>query len=476
MSLRITPTRQIELGKLRASQHTADIAVLRNQISSGVRINRPSDDPRGQELVLDQYAVIGQLETRGEVIDETRFVLNEAHNQIRTANNYVVRAKDIALQANQLNSPVEAEAFAGELESLIQSLGDVANTRHSGRYLFAGANLQTVPYGDVSEGSSYAGNNTAGKTFISGVGEIETFYSGRDVFTTGQSGQTSVSGATGIQGGSGTASGHGSSGLLVQHVSTTFSGVSGIQSGASSVAGNTVVGRSGQHTIEIIDTSGTGAFGTVSLNGGPPISFTSADNDLLVTGLTGDQIYVDTTAIAAGTNGTFDLQADGRISLDDGASFTALDFTANQLVRDPDGNIRYFDTRQATATGSGEVELSGNTDLFHQLRSFRDDLRNYSEYSTDEWAERVSGHLEAFQQSGDHLLGVVGRQSVDLEQLDIQQTRSQDIQVEAENVLSGLQATDLTEAVLELQEKELLHQFTLATLARAFDTSILDFL
>lgn len=476
MSLRITPTRQVELGKSRASQHTIDIAVLRNQISSGIRISRPSDDPRGQELVLDQYAVIGQLETRNEVIDETRFVLNEAHNQIRAANGYVVKAKDIALQVNQLTSPVEAEAFASEVESLIRSLGDVANTRHSGRYLFSGTNLQTSPYGDVSQATNYSGNKTPSTTFIAGAGDIETFYSGQDVFTTGQSGQTSVSGATGIQGGSGTASGHGTAGLLVSHVSTTFDGASGIQPGLSSASGDTVIGPMGRHSVEIIDTSGTGAFGTISLNGGPPVSFTSADNDLMVTGGEGGKIYVDTSAIAAGTNASFDLQADGTMSLDEGASSTAIDFSANQMVKDSTGNIRYFDTREAQAAGEGEVELAGNTDLFHQLRSLRDDLKNYSHYTTDEWANKVSDHLGALEQSADHLLGVVGKQSVDLEQLDTQQERSQDIRVEAEKVLSGLQATDLTEAVLELQEKELLHQFTLATLARAFDSSILDYL
>lgn len=476
MSLRITPTRQAELGKIRANQHTADVAVLRNQISSGVRISRPSDDPRAQELVLDQYAVLGQLEARSEVIDETRFVLNEAHVQIRAANNYVVKAKDIALQVNQLTSPVEAEAFAGEVESLIRSLGDIANTRHGGRYLFSGANLQTPPYGDVTQATTYSGNKTTSNTFIAGVGEVATFYSGEDIFSTGQGGQTFVSGATGITGGSGTATGHGSSNLLVSHVSTTYDGASGIQPGLSSAAEDTVIGKMGKHSVEIIDTSGSGAFGTISLNGGPPVAFTSADNDLLVSGAAGEKIYVDTTAIAAGTNTSVDLQGDGQISLNDGTSFTAIDFTANQTVKDAHGNIRYFDTRQAEATGSGEVELTGSTDVFHQLRSLRDDLAKYSEYSADEWAGKVSEHLGALEQTADHLLGVVGDQSVDLQQLDIQQERSQDVQVEAEIVLNGLQATNLTDAVLELQEKELQHQFTLATLARAYDSSILDYL
>ncbi|MEP3482257.1 MAG: flagellar hook-associated protein FlgL [Fuerstiella sp.] len=476
MSLRITPTRQIELGTARANDQAAAVADLRNQISSGVRISRPSDDPRGQELVLDQLAVIGQLEARSEVIDETRFILNEANTQIRNANDLVVRARDITLQANQLTTSVEAEAFASEIDTLLDSLGGIANTRQSGRYLFSGTNLQTPPFGDVSNATNYEGSQIPGTTFIGGTGDIQTFYSGLDVFTTGQGGQTTVFGTTGIQGGTGTATGIGSSELLVSHVSTSFDGASGIQPGLSSASGDTVIGPLGQSSVEIIDTSGTGAFGTISLNGGSPVAFTSADNDLLVTGASGEQIYVDTTAIAAGTNGHIDLQADGQISLDDGASFTAIDFSANQLVTDPDGNLRYFDTREVQRTGTGEVELSGSTDIFHQLRNLRDDLVNFNELSTEERQRITDDNLGALDQTIDHLLGVVGQQSIDLEQLDTQQTRSEDIQADAQVILSDLQSTDLTSAVVELQELELLNQFTLATLARAFDTSILDFL
>lgn len=476
MSLRITPVRQVELGKMRANQHTADAARLRDQISSGIRISRPSDDPRGQELVLDQYAIIGQLETRSEVIDEVRFVLNEAHTQIRQANNYVVQAKDIALQVNQVTAPVEAEAFALEIESILNSLGDIANSRHSGRYLFGGTNLHSPPYGDVTFETQYSGNVRAGSTFVAGAGHIATFYSGQDVFSSGQSGTTLVTGSTGIQGGTGTSTGHGTGQLLVSHTSTTYAGGSGIQPGLSSVSGDTVIGPMGQHTIEIIDTSGTGASGTISLNGGPPTPFTSADTDLMVAGPSGERIYVDTSAIVAGTNASFDLQSDGRMSLNDGASFTDIDFTANQMMKDADGNIRYLDTRGASQTGEADVNLTGNTDIFHQLRTLRDDLKNYSDFSSSEWESKVAGHLGALEQAGDHMLTVIGKQSVDLQHLDTQQERSVDIQVEAEKVLSGLQATDLTDAVLELQEKELQHQFTLATLARAYDSSILDYL
>lgn len=476
VNLRITQNRQVDLGRLQANNHLSAAAVLREQISSGIRVSKPSDDPRAQELILDQKAVISQLETRSEVIDEVRFVLNEAHNQIRSAQNLVVKAKDIALQANQITDPVEAEAFALEVEGLLKAMENIANTRHAGRYLFGGTDLQSPPYGDISEATNYQGNRQSGTTFVAGAGEIRTFYAGVDVFTSGQGGQTDVRGTTGIVGGTGTASGHGGGQLLVTHSSTTYSGVTGIQPGLSSGLGDTVLGPTGTHQIQIVDTSGTGASGTISLNGGTPVNFTSADDDLLVTGPDGERIFVDTRSIAAGTNSTVDLTANGRISLNGGATSIPIDFSANQLLQDEGGNYRYFDTRNAVSTGTDEVQLTGNTDLFHQLRNLRDDLREMDSFSGHEWTERVSRHIGALEQSGDHLLRVVGEQSVDLQQLDIQQSRSQDIQFEAEKILNGLEATDLTSAVLELQEKELQHQFTLATLARAYDSSILDYL
>ena len=50
------------------------------------------------------------------------------------------------------------------------------------------------------------------------------------------------------------------------------------------------------------------------------------------------------------------------------------------------------------------------------------------------------------------------------------------MQLEAERLLSELQGTDFTEAVLQLQEEQNLTEYTFATLSGVFQVSVLDFL
>src|SRR5439155_11953260 len=100
------------------------------------------------------------------------------------------------------------------------------------------------------------------------------------------------------------------------HTSTTYQAGSGVQTGSGSAAGDTVIGPAGAHQLTIVDTSGTGAAGTVSLDGGPAVAFTNADTNLKVSGPNGQVVFVDTTAITANFNGTVNITANGTVSVD----------------------------------------------------------------------------------------------------------------------------------------------------------------
>lgn len=52
--MRVTPHRQLELGQYFSQRHLQDHTQLQNQITSGIRVHRPSDDPRAQKLILNQ--------------------------------------------------------------------------------------------------------------------------------------------------------------------------------------------------------------------------------------------------------------------------------------------------------------------------------------------------------------------------------------------------------------------------------------
>lgn len=477
MAIRITPHRQLEIGQLHARLHSDRSAALQNQITSGIRVHKPSDDPLAIKQILDAQAIGSHFAKQSETIDGVRNVLNAAHTQVRSVQQQIVNIRDLGLQARELSDPAIARAFALEIDSTLRTLGVVANTRSNGQYLFSGAETSTAAYGDLTQSTDYRGSSQSASIQIAGAGEIKTYYAGEYVFRTGLGGETLVTGGTGAAGGIGTASGPGRGQLQVQHTATIYAAGSGIQPGLSSPGGDSVIGPAASHQLQIQDTSGDGSSGTISLNGGDVVHYTSADTNLAITGPGGEIVYVDTTAITAGFAGTIDLEAQGTLSMDGGLTTVPIDFSQSQTLVDADGNVRQIDSVNVRRTGVDQVEMTGNTDIFEALRNFRDDLLNFENFpSTSEWSDTVGRHLEALEQSSDHLLDIVGEQSIDLQALDRLQTRADDLKFESEKLLSELQGTDFTEAILQLQEAQNLNQFTLAALSNVFQVSILDFI
>src|SRR5262249_39694406 len=149
------------------------------------------------------------------------------------------------------------------------------------------------------------------KVSLFGKNNLDVLYSGQAVFGATNRGATTVIGTTGAKAGSGTDTATANTQLLVSHTLTTFASGSGVAAGTSSAAGDTIIGASGTHKLTINDTSGNGSAGTISLNGGPPVSYDSSQTNLKVQGPNGEVVYLDTTAMTPGFNGTIDMTATG---------------------------------------------------------------------------------------------------------------------------------------------------------------------
>ena len=472
---RITPSHQYQLGRAQARQHSLKTAELSQQISSGRRIHSPSDNPAAQKQILDSQSVISHFENQVAIAKDVRGELNETFNQLQTAQQLILNARDFALQIKQTTDPDEARVLSQEVSAIRESLFNVANARNAGGYLFSGTETQTRPYQQGDSSGRYQGSEVPGVVSVVSS-KITTRLSGNHVFSTGEAGSTVVRGETGAAGGTGTSSGHGESTLTVQHVLTAYSPGSGITPGTQSVGGDTIIGQSGVHQLVVNDTSGTGSAGTVSLNGGAPVSYSSTDSSLRVEGPRGEVIYLDTTSVSPGFNGAVDITADGSLSLDGGNTTLPIDFSINQTITDPDGNIRHIDSSSITRTGNDSVSLSGNSNAFVELSAFQETLSEYANMTGPQWEAAISEHLESFEQLHDHMLGVIGEQSVDMKKLDRIQQQTEDQSFEAQLILSELQATDIPDAVVQLQEIQNLTQYTLATLAQVGQLSVLDFL
>ena len=463
-----------------AQSHQARLAVLQQQASTGLRVQKPSDDPVAMRTLLSRKSADARVDVQVANIEEARAQLNLSVSQLLDANNVLVRAKDVALQAPQ---STETEILAQELDTLIDSLLSIVNAQQDGRYLYGGTASQAAPFRITLDADGqpakvvYTGADDRASIAIGTGLTVDTSYAGAEVFQQLERGDTIFVGGTGAAAGSGTDSATGLGTLIVRHTITSYAPGSGIAAGSSSATGDTIIGAAGVHTLTVNDTSGTGAFGTASLNGGPAVDFTNGDTDLLVTGAGGEAVYVDTTAITPGFNGVVSITADGTLSVDGGATEVAIDFSGNQVVTHATtGAVTHVDSTGIGRSGTAAIEYPGTADALATLIALRDDLRNTRNLTDSQWQDAITRRIEDVDRVREGVMSTVGEQSVALENLDSLQLRAEQLQLETRTQISELESADLSQVVIELQNEQNLLQFTFATSVGLLDQSLLDFL
>lgn len=466
-----------------AANYNSNIANLQRDISSGSRIHRASDDPVAFRQVTSLSGRLQQLESESISITSAEVTLNASTASIQQANDVILRARSLAQQGVQATSESERESLAVEVESLLESLQDISLSRFAGDFLFAGTESDAPPFefGDpVVEGGTlvaeYQGGAEGSFAFVGTSISIETYYAGDEIFNQSNREDVLVFGNTGAANGAGTDSIVGRADLIVEHTATTYAAGSGVAAGASSPQNDTVLGALGANSISIVDTSGTGTSGTVSLNGGLEFPWQQSDTNLTVTDESGRQVSLDLSGVTAGFDGDVDLASDGTVSVDGGLTSVAIDFSASQTIVDSiTGDQTHIDTSGISRTGTDRLEFPQTSNVFQVFHELISDLRNTREFDGVDYAESLDRRFGELSELSDRVLTTLGRQSASLQSLNELGNRVGDIQLQTEIQINELQATDLPEAVLNLQNQQTLLEFTYSVAARVTSISLLNF-
>lgn len=477
---RVTSNNLNDFSVRQLASQTSRLQDLQRQLSTGLKAERPSDDPTSIRKALVEADRVSRFEQHEETLNQSTARLGEAHTQLRSAQQLIVQAKVIALQGRQSTSESEIDVLSSELDSILEQLVNVANSEDHNGYLFAGTKTADRPFTQAvstDQRFDYAGTNDALQLFITGRESSAALQPGLDVFGGAIRGEVEVIGDNGIAAGSGGSSAVGFRHLTVQHTSTAYQAFSGLQAGVSSPGGDNIVGDGGTHFVTLNDTSGTGAFGTVSINNGIPVDFTSADTDLKVTGPNGEIIYVDTTSITPGVSGRVDLIANGTLSIDGGATQVPIEFEDNQAVTDPrDGSVIFLNTSGASSTKSIDLEFSGTFDAFQTVVALKEDLVNSRGLNAGQRDEALGRRIADVDRIGDHLLSEIGVQSVNLERFDQLSSVNDEQKLAHQITLSEITSVDFAAAAIQLQETLNLQQYTMATVGLVTSPNLLDFI
>ena len=158
------------------------LANIQEQISSGKKVNRPSDAPAESAHLLTMQETTSRLEQydKNSSIAESQLSLEEA--SLAGTTSALTRVRDLALRAiNGTNDNFREESNA-EIKLIREELFNLANSQDSfGNYLFGGSNVHERPFTPGTP-TSYSGSDESASLQIALSRSIETGDTGIDVF------------------------------------------------------------------------------------------------------------------------------------------------------------------------------------------------------------------------------------------------------------------------------------------------------
>jgi flagellar hook-associated protein 3 FlgL len=166
----------------------ASLSDIQQQLSSGKKLLRPSDDPVGATQVIrltEEIALINQYKKNNNLLVNS---LEQEEIVLRSVNTSVDRARVLMLQSgNGIVGTEDRKAIATEISQIKDQLFDLMNSRNpAGEYIFAGFQSASPAFGfnPSAAGNKYSfeGDGGENKIQISDTVQQQMNNSGLDVF------------------------------------------------------------------------------------------------------------------------------------------------------------------------------------------------------------------------------------------------------------------------------------------------------
>jgi flagellar hook-associated protein 3 FlgL len=124
------------------------LARLQEQMSTGRILNRPSDSPTDTTSAMRIRSSIADVKQYGRNANDGNGWLTQIDSALTSANDQVLRARDLALQGANTGSagPTAREALAAEVDQIRAGLIDTANSDYLGRPVFGGVTAGPKAY------------------------------------------------------------------------------------------------------------------------------------------------------------------------------------------------------------------------------------------------------------------------------------------------------------------------------------------
>jgi flagellar hook-associated protein 3 FlgL len=138
--VRISSQQIFSGGINRMQDINSDLVKTQQQISTGKKVNQPSDDPVAAARILKLDQNLSRVETYQRNVDLANNRLKQEESALSSAIDIIQRVRELTVQAgNGSLSASDRKSISSELKERLGQLADIANTRDaSGEYVFSG--------------------------------------------------------------------------------------------------------------------------------------------------------------------------------------------------------------------------------------------------------------------------------------------------------------------------------------------------
>lgn len=510
------------------SQMTNQITQLTNEVSSGLKISQPSDDPGDLVTLMN---IRSELDANQQTTNNLSPVLTNtqaAEQALQTAVNLVSQATDAGTQAaNSLTSATQDQALAEQVSNILQQLVGLANTQVNGQFIFSGdqplsasytldassptgvssllanpqatqqiadSNGTTFPVALTAQqifdhqtgGASFAGNtvnlNNAATPFLTGGTQTYTF---NYTDSNGNAQTTSVvvnGGANGIDGTT-----------VISQLNTGLAGT-GITASINTTDGTVQFTSSGPFTVGVAaPTAGTStvtapstALNTAQYNvqsaafSGPGNTLSGADTFTLTNGMeTADiSLPAGTTVAAAVTAINNALQAAGitnvsalptgdgtAISLQGASNFTMVDTTAAAGGPSP----LFTTAGNVPVTAASSTGATAPDNVFAAVNSLLVGLQTNNQAA-------ITSAISSLQLAGNYLDAQESFYGSVQDRVQDAQTLASQQNTQLQTELSQTQDADISQVAVELTQEQTQLQAAMSAESALPKTSLFNYL
>ncbi|GAB4387915.1 MAG: hypothetical protein Kow0025_04210 [Thermodesulfovibrionales bacterium] len=441
--MRITPAGIFNRLMKGFQKNFRDIFEAHEQLSTGRRINRPSDDVIGMAKAMGYKVSIGASDQFARNIDEAVSRLSFTEVVLQSVSENLMRSKELALKASNSTETAESrKGIAAEVENLRDQMLNYANSQLNGRYIFSGYKTGTPAYGPSD--FRYQGDSGETEVMIDKASLIAVNVPGQQVFRYLPSGDESVQLKDGRY-------------LHYMPGETVLEGADITAPGSDQTLQFTVTGRLGSAALTV--------------------NISAAD---------------DSAAVAAKIIGAVNAEsANTGVSARDGGGGVAVD------LYDPErGSVQVSgidagsDEDLWTGFAEGATTIDAADAVRVEIRD-ADDTTVLDSFTFDNFiemldilAESLNGNnaarVEALLRPLDDALGRVLNVQADmgarLNRLDAQKESLLDNSLMLRGSLSAAEDADMTEAAVELSKAEIALQALRDSSSRLLSQSLMDFL